>query len=149
MPARTNEDLVQETLIIIHEKYKSIQFEKGIIPWAYSILKQVAWGNYKTETRRTNLRTEHLDQIEKLFMPAEETDAPLLYHELVEAIQQALNSLPDKCKLIIKLKLEGFGNQEIIKKLKLSPNVFYVQVHRAKTKLKKILIKQEIYERLF
>ena len=61
----------------------------------------------------------------------------LISEEAVGEIDQAINSLPAKCKeIFILAKLDGYSYQEIAKKLNISMNTVNKQITRAMNKLR-------------
>lgn len=139
---RTNEDYVQEALIIIYEKYRDIDFKKGILPWAYGILDRVMNGDYRTKTRRQNILGEHLNEVMKLHQTVHSTEEQVASVELSSELWRALNELTDKEKAIFRLKLEGYTGEEIQKKLGISRTALDVTVFRGRKKLREKLEKR-------
>lgn len=139
---RTNEDYVQEALIIIYEKYRDIDFEKGILPWAYGILDRVMNGDHRTKTRRQNILGEHLNEVRKLHQTVHSTEEQVASVELASELRRALNELTDKEKAIFRLKLEGYTGEEIQKKLGISRTALDVTVFRGRKKLREKLEKR-------
>ncbi len=136
---RSNEDLVQEALIIICEKYKAIEFERGILPWAYGVLDRVMSGDYRTQTRRENILNSHIDEVIKIHENYDSVEGQYASIEMAEELWDALSQLNNKEKEIFKLKLEGFSCEEIQKKLDISRTVMDVSVFRGRKKLRKKL----------
>lgn len=141
---RTNEDLVHEALIIIYEKYKNIEFERGVLPWAYGILDRVMSGDYRTKIRRENIMNNHINEIIKLHDDCESVEEKVISFEMVEEIWGALSQLNNNEKQIFKLKLEGFSGDEIQEKLGISRSTLDVTVFRGRKKLRKKLEKRGV-----
>ncbi len=139
---RTNEDYVQEALIVIYEKYRDIDFEKGILPWAYGILDRIINGDYRTTTRRQNILTENMNEVMKLHQTVHSTEDQVASVELSSELWQALNELSDKEKEIFRLKLEGYAGEEIQRKLGISRTALDVTVFRGRKKLRAKLEKR-------
>jgi RNA polymerase sigma factor (sigma-70 family) len=141
---RTNEDLVQEALVIIFEKYKNIDFERGVLPWAYGVLDRVMSGDYRTRIRRENILNSHINEVIKLHNNNESTEQKATSFEMADEIWGALSQLNNKEKEIFKLKLEGFSGDEIQEKLGISRTVMDVSVFRGRKKLRKKLEKRGV-----
>jgi RNA polymerase sigma factor (sigma-70 family) len=141
---RTNEDLVQEALVIIFEKYKNIDFERGVLPWAYGVLDRVMSGDYRTRIRRENILNSHINEVIKLHNNNESTEQKATSFEMADEIWRALSQLNNKEKEIFKLKLEGFSGDEIQEKLGISRTVMDVSVFRGRKKLRKKLEKRGV-----
>ena len=62
--------------------------------------------------------------------------------ELNQYVRQMLNSLPESCKKICKLRfLDGYKIREISEQLSLSPNTIKVQIHRGVSKMRSEVLK--------
>jgi len=133
---RTNEDLVHEALIIIYEKYKDIEFERGVLPWAYGVLDKVISSDYRTKSRRENIMNNHKNEVIKLHNDIESVEDNVASSELSNEIWSALNQLNNTEKEIFKLKLEDHSGDEIQKKLGISRSSLDVSVFRGRKKLK-------------
>ena len=144
MNAQTNEDLVQDAMLVISEKYKITEFKKGILPWAYSVLDKIELSSYKKNSRRSELELDNVDSIKKIFIGQESTDEYIGYNELVAGIQKALKKLSDKEKDVFRLKLEGLSGTEIQEKLGLTREAFDTRVFRGVKKLRRELIKDGV-----
>ncbi len=136
---RSNEDLVHEALIIIYEKYKDIEFERGVLPWAYGVLDRVMSGEYRTGKRRESILNNHINEVINIHDHQDYSEEKATSFELVDEIWSALDQLNNKEKEIFKLKLQGFSGEEIQEKLGISRSVLDVSVFRGRKKLKKKL----------
>jgi RNA polymerase sigma factor (sigma-70 family) len=136
---RSNEDLVHEALMIIYEKYKDIEFERGVLPWAYGVLDRVISGDYRTKTRRKNILNTHINDVIKLHKNYDSVEDHFATSELAGELWDAMSQLNNKEKEIFKLKLQGFSGQEIQEKLGISRTVMDVNVFRGRKKLRKKL----------
>jgi len=141
---RTNEDLVHEALLIIYEKYKDIDFDRGVLPWAYGVLDRVMSGDYRTKIRRESIMNIHRDDVIRLHDNNECIEEKVASLELAEEVWDALNQLNNKEKEIFKLKLEGFSGDEIQEKLGISRTALDVSVFRGRKKLRTSLEKRGV-----
>jgi len=141
---RSNEDLVHEALIIIYEKYKGIEFERGVLPWAYGVLDRVMSGDYRTKTRREQILHSHINDIIKIHNHQDCGEENATSFEMADEIWCALDQLNNKEKEIFKLKLQGFSGEEILKKLNISRTVLDVSVFRGRKKMRKKLQKRGV-----
>lgn len=139
MGVYTNEDLVQKALSVIYQKYKEVQFEKGILPWAYAILDNVFKSEYQTETRRKEIYEDNIAKLKTLFDNQVSAADEIAYHELIAEIRQALNRLTKKQKSVLELKLKGFTGSEIMDRLVITRNVMDIRFFRGLQKLREIL----------
>lgn len=141
---RSNEDLVHEALIIIYEKYKNIEFERGVLPWAYGVLDRVMSGDYRTKTRREHILNSHINEVIKIHDHQESGEEKATSFEMADEIWCALDQLNNKEKEIFKLRLQGFSGEEIQKELGISRMVLDVSVFRGRKKLRKKLQKRGV-----
>lgn len=144
MQTKKNEDLVHEALLIIYEKYRDIEFERGILPWAYGVLDKVVSGDFRTRTRRENILSNHKNDVLRLHSNFDSTEDRVVSFELSDEIWRALNQLNDTQKEIFKLKLEGYSGDEVQGKLGISRSTLDVSVFRGRKKLKKRLEKRGV-----
>ncbi len=144
MSMRTNEDLVQEALLIVYEKYKNVEFDRGVLPWAYGVLDKVMSGNYRTKIRRENILNDNIGEVIKLHKDDQSVENKVASLELAEEIGCALNQLSNKEKEIFRLKLEGLSGEEIQGKLGISRTSLDVSVFRGRKKLRKRLEKRGV-----
>ena len=141
---RTNEDLVHEALMIIYEKYRNIEFERGILPWAYGVLDKVISGNYRTETRRQKIINNHKIEVLKLHGLEDGVEDKYGSIELFDEISYALKYLNQTEREIFRLKFEGHSGEEIQQKLGISRSSLDVSVFRGRKKLKDRLEKRGV-----
>lgn len=141
---KSNEDLVHEALLIIYEKYKDIEFERGVLPWAYGVLDRVMSGEYRTKMRRENILNSHINEVLKIHNNQTSGEEKATSFEITDEIWSALDQLNNKEKEIFKLKLQGFSGEEIQEKLGISRTVLDVSVFRGRKKLKKKLQKRGV-----
>ncbi len=139
---RTIEDFIQEALIIIYEKYRDIEFEKGILPWAYGVLDRVMNGDYRTTTRRQNILAENRNEVVKIHQAHYSAEDEVTTSELSAEVWRALNQLSSKEKEIFRLKMEGYSGEEIQRKLGISRTALDVTVFRGRKKLREKLEKR-------
>lgn len=143
---KTNEDIVQEALTIIYEKYKEAKLEKGILPWAYKVLENVMKDDYRTEIRHHKKVINHKDKIVQIYANEKSVTDEVNHQELVDEVKMALRQLSSDEKEIFRLKLKGYSGEEIKDKLHLSRNVMDVRVYRGIRKLRRILEKRGIVQ---
>jgi RNA polymerase sigma-70 factor, ECF subfamily len=118
-----SEDLVQETLIAIHNRRESWDSNRPFTPWAYAIAKYKLNDHLR---KHYNRRSVSLDEISELF--SEDTfDAATAVTDL----EKLMKDLPEGMKASIRLvKLEGFSVVEAAKITGQSPASVKVGAHR-------------------
>ena len=143
MNTLTNEDLVQQALLIICQKYKTAKLRKGILPWAYRIMKYVMWNECRKNKRQQNILTENREDIARIEEQIENLDDQIHKRLLVDEVKKAIRHLNNKEKRIIKLKLEGYSGNEILEMMNIKRTTLDVTVYRAIKKLSQILERRE------
>jgi RNA polymerase sigma-70 factor (ECF subfamily) len=129
------EDVAQEVLMVLHEKYPAVDRIEDLLPLSLEIARFKIWA-----TRRKSLRRGENTQVsvEDLPLAGREPD-PLDQAERRERLHQlegALKQLGDRCRDLFRLKLEGHSFPEIQKLLKVeSMNTLYTWDFRCRKQL--------------
>lgn len=106
------EDLAQEVLILLHEKYAHVDRLEELLPLALQIMrfKMLAW-------RRKSVRRGEFTQVSvhdiALSNGALDPAAVAERAEMRERLIRAIAKLGDRCRRMFQLKLEGNGFAEI------------------------------------
>ena len=134
-----SEEIVSEALTQVWERRDSIVFSISVTPYLYKMVQNKCM-NYlkhqKVENEYVNymLRNNLLDEI-----PENDTN-PYLEKELAQQIRKAVESLPDKCKLVFEMsRFEFLKNKEIAERLNISQNTVERHITLAFEKLRKSL----------
>jgi RNA polymerase sigma-70 factor (ECF subfamily) len=129
------EDIAQEVLMLLHDKYPHVQSLEELVPLSLQIVrfKVVA------QRRKTVRRGEHNP------VPVDEIQVPDLSanpstwverKELLDKMKQAIGRLGDRCREILRLKLLGRSFAEIQKEMKAdSINTVYTWDARCRKQL--------------
>jgi RNA polymerase sigma-70 factor (ECF subfamily) len=131
------EDIVQDTMLTIAQKYKSIDPEASFTAWAYTILENNIL--YFFRTQKYNRR--------KLARFARARTAGIEDQEYQNLRQSLLGCLRQICRTNLKyarmlnLHYQGYTTEEICEKLDITKNHAYVLFSRAKSMLKECLKK--------
>jgi len=108
------EDLAQEVLIVLHEKYSHVTRPEELLPLALQIIrfkmmaqrrKSVRRGEY-TQVSITDIQLPDLDSNPGDFVERK---------EMLEKLTKAIAQLGDRCREMFRLKLEGKNFAEIQK----------------------------------
>ena len=135
------EDTVQETFINVFKYLKDFRYETKFKNWLYRIATSICIKR-RRKSKFAPERELSLDE----FYPQEESEPAiqvpnwalmpldkLLNNELLDQINQAVFSLPEKYRLVIVLRdIEGFSTAETSQILNLSPTNVKVRLHRAR-----------------
>lgn len=131
------EDLVQETLIAVHNRRESYDPRKPFTSWAFAMAR------YKMidEFRRRGLRpTTPIDDVEDLFAD-DDYDAASAAMDL----DRLMTDLPDRQRHAIEqVKIQGLSVEEAAAQSGLSPSNVKISIHRG---LKKLMARVQKVER--
>jgi len=135
------EDTVQETFLNVFRYLKDFRYETKFKNWLY----RIAASTCIKRRRKSKFAPERELSLDE-FYPQEESEPAnqvpnwalmpldkLLNSELLDQINQAVFSLPEKYRLVIVLRdIEGFSTAETSQILNLSPANVKVRLHRAR-----------------
>jgi len=135
------EDMVQETFLNVFKYLKDFRYETKFKNWLY----RVAASTCIKKRRKSKFAPERELSLDE-FIPPDEAEGPdhvpnwalmpldkLLNDELLDKINLAIFSLPDKYRLVIVLRdIEGFSTAETAQILNLSATNVKVRLHRAR-----------------
>ena len=131
----TPEDIAQEVLLVLHEKYPALDQAEDLVPLAI----EIARFKVMAARRKTVRRGEHSQvSVDDLPLagggpdPLEQTAR----RERLERLEAALKELGDRCRDIFALKIQGFSFIDIQKQLKVtSLNTLYSWDFRCRKQL--------------
>lgn len=135
------EDTVQETFLNVFRYLKDFRYETKFKNWLY----RVAASTCIKKRRKSKFAPERELSLDE-FYPQSEAEVPhqvpdwaqmpldkLLNNELLDKINQAIFTLPEKYRLVIVLRdIEGFNTAETAQILNLSDANVKVRLHRAR-----------------
>lgn len=129
------EDLTQETLLLLHEKYAHVERLEELLPLSLQIVR------YKiVSTRRKASRRGEYTQVSVTDIPLPDlasNPATLAERrELLQRLQRAIGSLGERCRQLMHLKLQGKTFPEIREIMGASAiNTVYTWDHRCRKNL--------------
>lgn len=131
----TPEDIAQEVLLVLHEKYPALDQAEDLVPLAI----EIARFKVMAARRKTVRRGEHSQvSVDDLPLAGGGPD-PLeqaARRERLERLEAALKELGDRCRDIFALKIQGFSFIDIQKQLKVtSLNTLYSWDFRCRKQL--------------
>jgi RNA polymerase sigma-70 factor, ECF subfamily len=100
------EDLTQEVLVVLHEKYPNVLDLTELVPLAFQVLRFKMLDAHRKSLRRGEHNLESIDD----FPIADSRDSPetgLQRKQTVERLVQAMSQLGERCRELFKWKLEG------------------------------------------
>jgi RNA polymerase sigma-70 factor (ECF subfamily) len=129
------EDLAQEVLLLLHEKYTHLERVEDLLPLSLQIVrfkimsqrrKSVRRGEY-TQVSITDIQLPDLDA-----NPAEYVERK----QMLDRLTKAMSGLGDRCRELMRLKLQGKGFPEIQKIMGVAAiNTIYTWDHRCRKNL--------------
>jgi len=130
------EDIMQNGFIVAFQKLKNFRAEASFKTWLSRIIINKSIDYIKKNKKVQFLDFELQDEIEELDSDNEEVYT-------VETVLEQLHFLPEKFRLVIELYyLDEFSHEEIANELQISYENSRILLHRAKMKLKQMLMNQ-------
>ena len=129
------EDLAQEVLLVLHEKYSTLDRVEDLLPLSLEIARFKIMG----ARRKTVRRGEHTQvSVDDLPLASDDADPfdQAARRQRMERLEVALGELGDRCRQLFRLKLQGFTFPEIQKQLGVaSLNTLYTWDFRCRKQL--------------
>jgi len=127
------EDLAQEVLVVIHEKYGHLERMEDLVPLAFQILRF----KLAAARRKAFRHGEHLEsEVELLASPEPDPETQAERSQRLERLAAALTRLGERCRDLFRLKLQGRGFAEIQALMGAeSLNTVYTWDHRCRKRL--------------
>ena len=124
------EDVVQDGFVTLWEHRSEIDYAS-----AKGYLLRVMYHKLVDQHRRYKMQIAKNDK-----MKMDENCAPNLSFDLHDALQNAINQLPEQQRALLLLRdLEGYSYKEIAKMMQLSDQQVMVYLYRARVTMKKLL----------
>lgn len=132
-----SKDIVQDVFIKIWKNNIEFKNENSVKSFLYTSIKNKSLDYLKSNHVR-RIKNYSILELEKI-----ETEAfflsEVVISEATVIIESALNTLPNKCRQIIRLSIKNFSNEEISEDLGISINTVKTQKKIAYKKLKPLL----------
>jgi RNA polymerase sigma-70 factor (ECF subfamily) len=106
------EDLTQEVLILLHEKYARVTELTELVPLAFQVLRFKMLDVHRKSLRRGEYNQESVDDL-PLANPGDDPATLLDQKQRVDRLLAAVAQLGVRCRDLFKLKLEGNSFPEI------------------------------------
>jgi RNA polymerase sigma-70 factor (ECF subfamily) len=114
--AESAEDLAQQVLLVIHEKYADLDRAEDLVPVALEIARLKIWGARRKSTRRGEAKQVSVDDLPLPSAGPSPYDSAER-NERIEHLERALAGLGERCRDLFRLKLEGYTFPEILKRM--------------------------------
>ena len=106
------EDLTQETLVILHQKYPAVTDLTELVPLAFHVLRFKMLDAHRKAFRRGEYNQESVEDL-PLVDPSDDPATQLDQQQRVERLLTAITRLGERCRELFKWKLEGKSFPEI------------------------------------
>lgn len=151
------EDVVQETFLSAIKAVETFQGKSSPRTWLTSILKNKIVDYYRKQSKETTLSSDDLESMNidnffnggksfdghwnSNFEPKEWNISPhttLETKDFLNVLENCINGLPEKIGKAFTLReMSGIDSQEVCEILDISPNNFWVIMHRARMGLRR------------
>ena len=129
------EDLTQEVLVVLHEKYPAVTDLTELVPLAFQILRFKMLDAHRKSFRRGEYNQESVEEL-PLADPGDDPVTQLDQQQRVNRLLAAIMQLGERCRELFKWKLEGKTFPEIQKIMgQQSINTIYTWDLRCRKKL--------------
>lgn len=106
------EDLTQEVLVVLHEKYPRVSALTELVPLGFQILRFKMLDAQRKSFRRGEYNQEPVEDL-ALADPTDDPATQLDQKQRVDRLLGALTQLGERCRELFKWKLEGKSFPEI------------------------------------
>ncbi len=135
----TAEDLAQDVLMVLHEKYSQVNELTELVPLSFKILRFKMLDHHRKKLRRGEYNQESVDD-QPLVDPGDDPSIQAEQKERVTQLIAALWQLGERCQKLFRLKLEGHTFAEITKIVgEHSINTIYTRDARCRKQLLKLM----------
>ena len=129
------EDIAQEVLLVLHEKYPDLDRAEDLLPLSLEIARLKIWAVRRKSSRRGE---DHQVSVDDLPLRAESPDPfeQASHRENLARLETALAGLGERCRTLLRLKLQGYSFAEIQKEMgAASLNTIYTWDFRCRKQL--------------
>ena len=106
------EDLTQEVLVLLHEKYPHVADLTELVPLAFQVLRFKMLDAHRKAFRRGEYNQESVEDL-PLAAPGDDPATQLDQKQRVDRLLSAIMKLGERCRELFKWKLEGKSFPEI------------------------------------
>ena len=106
------EDLAQDVLAVLHDKYPNVVELTELVPLAFQVLRYKMLDAHRQALRRGEYNQESVDDL-SLATPDASPETQLDQKQRVERLLAALGQLGERCRALFRWKLEGKSFSEI------------------------------------
>jgi RNA polymerase sigma-70 factor (ECF subfamily) len=129
------EDLAQEVLLVLHEKYPALHKVEDLLPLSLEIARFKIMGARRKTLRRGEDTQVSVDDL-PLASHDEDAFTQASHRENLQRLEEALVELGERCRELMRWKLEGYSFPEIQKRMGVgSLNTLYTWDFRCRKQL--------------
>jgi RNA polymerase sigma-70 factor (ECF subfamily) len=129
------QDLAQEVLLVLHEKYGELDRVEDLLPLSLEIARLKLWAARRKSIRRGE---DHAVNVDDMPLASREADPfeQTARRETLARVESAVAQLGERCRELYRLKLEGLSFAEIQVRLKVAAiNTLYTWDFRCRKQL--------------
>lgn len=146
--AEEAEDLTQEVFIKINKALHTFKQDSKLSTWIYQIATNAGIDRMRCRSfKQAGAELQHLTESDlhgknaRSSKRAQSIEEQIIREEMSECIQDFVATLPDNYRTVIILsEMEGLKNSDIAAILGLSVSTVKIRLHRAREKLKELLV---------
>lgn len=129
------EDLTQDVLVLLHEKYAAVTELTELVPLAFQILRFRLLDAHRKSLRRGEYQQKAIEDV-PLAAPGDDPAAHMDQQQRVARLLAAVGQLGERCRDLFKWKLEGHSFPEIQRMMgQTSINTIYTWDSRCRKQL--------------
>src|SRR5437763_3417334 len=129
------EDLAQEVLLLLHEKYAHLERVEDLLPLSLQIVRFKIMSQRRKSVRRGEYSQVSISDIQLPDLDANPADF-VERKQMLERLSKAMSGLGERCRELLRLKLQGKTFPEIQKIMGVAAiNTIYTWDHRCRKSL--------------
>jgi RNA polymerase sigma-70 factor, ECF subfamily len=133
------EDLAQEVLMLLHEKYAHLERPEDLLPLSLQIMRFKIMSLRRKAVRRGEYTQVSITDIPLPDLDSNPADA-LERKEMLDRLNRAIGQLGERCRELVRLKLQGRSFPEIQKIMGVAAiNTIYTWDHRCRKHLLELM----------
>lgn len=135
----SGEEIAQEALLTIFEKYKEIEIESNFSGWAYGVLQNKILDFVKMKQIRNRKMEEYISNKHE---PNYQKPNPMLLSKLKKCFGK-INDINKKHARILNFHFQGYTTEEICRILNITRSNLYASLSRARAQLETCLNQED------
>jgi RNA polymerase sigma-70 factor (ECF subfamily) len=133
------EDLAQEVLVVLHDKYPQVVDVTELVPLAFQVFRYKMADAHRKALRRGEYNQASIEDL-PLADPSDDPAREFERKQRVDRLLMAIAQLGERCRELFRLKLEGRTFPEIQRLMgQTSVNTIYTWDHRCRKQLLEVM----------